>query len=69
MQPPSLPGLANQNHKWDVFVRIFGNQGRCLSSEMLAGTLRKLLSPGIHVPSVSPITHLFICCFFQFIVP
>jgi hypothetical protein len=28
MQPPSLPGPANQKLNWDVFARIFGKLGQ-----------------------------------------
>jgi hypothetical protein len=69
MQPPSFPGPANQNLKWMSSPEFLINQCRCLSSEMLAGTLRKVHSPGIHLLGVSAITHLFVCRFFQIMVP
>jgi hypothetical protein len=67
-QSPSLPSPANQSLKWEVFRLIFGNQGRCLSSEVLAGTLQNFHSPELHVFGVSPTTHLYTCCFSQIIV-
>jgi hypothetical protein len=42
------------------FARIFINQVRCLSSEVLAGTLGKFHSPRSHALGVSPTT-CFVC--------
>jgi hypothetical protein len=63
-QPPSLPGSANQNWKWDVCHLNFGNQGRFLLSQTLAEGLRKLYSPGIHVHGAPPFIRLLVCLLF-----
>jgi hypothetical protein len=61
MRPPSLPGLANQNLKWDVFARIFGKQGRALFSDMLPGTPKITLTRDTRTRCISH--HSFVCLF------
>jgi hypothetical protein len=59
MQPPSSPSPANQILKYEFFRQKFVHHGRCLSSEMLAGTIKISLTEDTLAQRISDYMFVF----------